>query len=82
MAVIARTSALRPASHGRVVEVHNRPGILSTRDVFDLRVVIWLPRFGVHQHTLLGIRGRDNAIATAERIGQARAVRTRSGRGR
>ncbi|GGM41978.1 hypothetical protein [Microbacterium saperdae] len=77
MAVIARTNAPRPPLHGRVVEVHDRRGLLKTPDVFDLRVIIWSPKFGVHAHSLPGIRGITHAIAVAERIGQAEARATR-----
>lgn len=73
MAVVARTSASRPPLHGRVVEVHDRRGLLKMPDVFDLRVIIWSPVFGIHAHSLPGVRGRAHAIDVAERIGQAEA---------
>lgn len=68
MPVIARTNAPRPPRHGRVVEIHNRPGL---RDTYDLRIIIWSPTFGVHGHTLTGVHGKTRAYQIAEHIGQA-----------
>lgn len=75
MPAIARVVADRPPQHGRVVEVHERKGPFAPRDTYDMLVILWAPTFGVHSHTLTGIKGKARAIATAERIGQADAQR-------
>jgi hypothetical protein len=73
MAVIARTNKTRPGKRGLVVEVHDRPGIFRTPDVFDLLIVLWSPVFGVHAHTITAVQGRTRAIEIAEHIGQTKA---------
>lgn len=63
--VTHRAKADRPPKHGRVVEVHRRRGAGLT---YDLLVILWNPRFGIHTHALkLGLSKAD-AIAAANHI--------------
>ena len=60
-----REVAHRPPGHGRVVEVHRRRG---AGLVYDLLVITWNPRNGVHTHTLRLGTSRTEAVLAAQRI--------------
>ena len=63
--VTHRERADRPPKHGRVVEVHRRRGAGLT---YDLHVILWNPRTGVHTHTLKLGETRENATTAAKHI--------------